>query len=109
MINLRNKKEADGVSHDQLHNMLNNQNISPELRQILKDLLQLNPYFRKTASECLQNPIFDDIRNLNQEKNPKGKLKLSVDQDEAFDYETGKSTKYTKADFLNIIRNEASI
>ena len=106
-MNLSNKKEADGVNHDQLHNMLNNETIAPELRAILKDLLQLNPYFRKTASECLQNPIFDDIRNPNQEKNPKGQLKLEVDQDEAFDYETGKSTKYTKADFLNIIRNEA--
>lgn len=64
LVNLSNKKEEKDVNHDQLHNMLNNQTISPELRSILKDLLQINPYFRKTASECLQNPIFDDIRNL---------------------------------------------
>jgi len=39
-----------------------------DLITILKSLLQLNPYFRMTASECLKLKIFDPIRNQHKEK-----------------------------------------
>lgn len=30
--------------------------------QLVRDMLEYNPFFRPTAKECLQNPIFDEIR-----------------------------------------------
>ena len=35
---------------------------SPELLQILSDLLQINPYIRVTAKDCLKSKIFDKMR-----------------------------------------------
>ena len=35
---------------------------SPHLIQLVLDMLEYNPFFRPSAKECLQNPIFDDIR-----------------------------------------------
>jgi hypothetical protein len=52
-------------------------------------LLVLNPYFRSSAREVIKNKIFDDIRIPFNEKQSEVKLKLSVDQDEAFDYDKG--------------------
>ena len=36
--------------------------IDEKLVDILERLLQINPYFRPSASELIKNPIFDDIR-----------------------------------------------
>ena len=36
--------------------------IDEKLVEILKKLLQINPYFRPSASELIKDPIFDDIR-----------------------------------------------
>ena len=47
------------------------QQISPKRQQmvdILENLLQLNPYFRMTAYECLQNRIFDKYRDPRREE-----------------------------------------
>ena len=43
---------------------------------------------------------FDDIRILDNERSAPHKLKLQVDQDIAFDYELGQTTKYTKNDYI---------
>ena len=36
--------------------------IEEGLKEIVNNLLAINPYFRWTAVECLAHPIFDDIR-----------------------------------------------
>ena len=35
---------------------------------MLENLLQLNPYYRMTAYECLQNRVFDKYRDLRREE-----------------------------------------
>jgi len=39
-----------------------------ELKDILKNLISLNPYFRWTPSELLKNPYFNDLRIPELEK-----------------------------------------
>ena len=41
--------------------------IDKKLVDILERLLQINPYFRPSASELIKNPIFDDIRCIQLE------------------------------------------
>ena len=36
--------------------------LSPDLINLMTQMLQLNPHFRPTASDCLKSPIFDEIR-----------------------------------------------
>ena len=38
-----------------------------DLADIIHNLLNFNPYFRKTAWECLRDPVFDSIRDTNKE------------------------------------------
>ena len=71
--------------------------ISPELKAILKSMLEFNPYFRASAKEVLQNKYFDDIRIPMNEGNAPYKLKFEIDADNAFDYDSGKSYKYSAA------------
>ena len=62
---------------------------------MLKSLIQINPFFRPTAKECLKNPIFNTVRNSTLEKTSVNqKIKLEIDHDDAFDYSTGASTKF---------------
>ena len=53
---------------DSLVKMTQDENILEGLRQILANLLTVNPYFRWTAVECLAHPIFDDVRDPDSEK-----------------------------------------
>ena len=76
--------------------MIQNDQIDDGFREILSNLLTINPYFRWTASECLAHPIFNDIRNPSFESIPGKKIKLDVDQDDAFNYEEGVSEKFTR-------------
>jgi len=80
---------------------------SKELKDILVNLVQLNPYFRWTPSELLKSSFFNDLRIPELEKSAPQKLKLDVDKDEAFDYENGSSKLYQKADYIKIIMKEA--
>lgn len=71
-------------------------------------LIELNPYFRQSALECLKDPIFDKIRIQACEQSAAEKLKLDIDRDEAFDYDSGKSKIYTHKDYLSMIDTEVS-
>ena len=44
--------------------------------EILKGMLEFNPYFRLTAREILKNKIFDDIRINEIEQSAPYKIKL---------------------------------
>lgn len=79
----------------------------PRLIQILEKMLEFNPYFRWSAAECLNSTYFDDIRNPSLEKYASKKLILEIDQDDAFNYQTGESSKFTRQSYLEIIYKNA--
>ena len=66
----------------------------------------MNPYLRKSAKECLKNPIFDGIKVKEMEKSAKTKIKLLVDQDDSFDYTKGIGLKFEIKDYLEMMRND---
>ncbi len=70
-------------------------------------MLEFNPYFRWSPSECLRSPVLDSIRRPQLEKPAPIKLKLMVDQDDSFDYDASKSHKFSKQDYLREIVKEA--
>jgi mitogen-activated protein kinase 1/3 len=50
-----------------------------DLKQLLSNMLQLNPYLRWSANECLKSPYFDDIRKPYLERPAPEKIRLLVD------------------------------
>ena len=82
------------------------QGANEQLIDLLKSLIQLNPYFRKSAGECLKNQVFDEIRQPQNECSAPSKIKILVDKDEAFNYATGKSELYTHDDFMKMLDDE---
>ena len=91
---------------DTLKQVLNSNYISEGLKSILKNLLQLNPYFRWTSKECLSNSYFDDVRVAASEIPTKVKIQLVVDKDGSFNYEENLSQMFTQNDYQNIILKE---
>ena len=87
-----------------LQKHLNNEFIDPDLRQILSSLLQLNPYFRMAAIECIHNPYFDPIRKPKNEIIGENKIFLDIDRDEAFDYVNCYSALYEFEDYKNELK-----
>lgn len=100
---LQDKAEKSGKKRHFLKDVSGS---STELKDMLENLIQLNPYFRWTPSELLKLPFFNDLRIPELEKSAPHKLKLDVDSDAAFDYENGESKMYKKADYIAIIVNE---
>ena len=80
----------------QLKIVLESDQIYDGFKELLRNLLCFNPYFRWSINECLQAPIFDDLRSEDLEKSATDKIKLEVDSDDAFNYEEGKSNKFTR-------------
>ena len=62
-----------------LQKMLKNDQILDGFKEILSNILQVNPYFRWTAAECLEHPIFDDVRHESSEISHRNKIKLDLD------------------------------
>jgi len=90
--------------------MKENKKIEDGFKEILQNLLTVNPYFRWTASECLAHPIFDEVRGGDAFEIPSTfKLKLDVDQDDAFNYEECASEKYETKDYLQILMKEVDL
>lgn len=83
-----------------LQKMLENEKIDTGFKEILLNLLTINPYFRWTAAECLEHPMFDDVRVIESEGQVAKKIKLQFDMDDAFNYEEGISEKYQTADLI---------
>ena len=83
--------------------------IDPILIEMLKDMLQVNPYMRPSASELLKHPIFDSMRFKDLEKGCQSKIELEVDSDQSYDYENeGFQKDKSRLDqYLKIITNEA--
>ena len=50
--------------------------------------------------------MFNEVREPHFEKSAPYKIKLEIDQDDAFDYIEGQSLKYSIQDYRKIILNE---
>ena len=72
------------------------------------DMLKFNPFFRVSASELLKSKVFDEFRINKNEKSASEKILLEIDKDESFNYESGKSDKYTFTDYKKIVKTEAT-
>ena len=58
-----------------------------QLKKLLQNIIQINPYFRFSARECLRDNLFKGYKNKQDEKLRPEKIKLLIDQDKLFDYE----------------------
>lgn len=56
--------------------------------ELLKAMLQFNPYLRPTASELLQHSFFDDVRDPTFEAKSRCRLELNVDSEANYDAAT---------------------
>lgn len=65
--------------HENLDTMYSKANAG--FMALMKDILEYNPLFRKSAEECLQNPLFDKIREKTLEKACPIKVELDFDDD----------------------------
>ena len=63
---------------------------SPNLVSLVLEMLEYNPFFRPSAKECLQNPIFDDIRVTMLERDAAESIITEVDEVLPIDYDTGR-------------------
>ena len=81
-------EEEKNEDYDRVRKVLNNDTIDSDFRDIIRNLLQINPYFRWSAAECLSCSVFDDIRTPDIEKSSTGKIKLECDRDGAFDFKS---------------------
>ena len=55
---------------------------SPELVDVMSQMLELNPYFRPTAKQLLRNPIFDPVRVSENELIAQYKIRIKIDIDD---------------------------
>ena len=53
-------------------------------------MLEYNPFFRPSAKECLQNPIFDEIRVPALERDAPEMIVADIDEVLPIDYDTGR-------------------
>ena len=92
---------------EQLKTVLESDKVYDGFKDMLRNLLCFNPYFRWSINECIQSPVFDDIRSEQLENCATQKIKLEVDSDDAFDYEDRKSNKFTHLEYIDILLKEA--
>ena len=80
---------------------------SPELLDLLKQMLQFNPALRITAKQALDSKLFDDIR-VPFFENPCPKvITHKIFDDGAFDYSGDDLHKYSVQDYKKMLRKEA--
>ena len=72
-------------------------------------MLELNPAFRPTAKECMQNPIFDTIRNTKFETDAPYPITQDIFKPDVYDYETDKDLKYTLSDYKKMFFDEVRL
>jgi|TARA_B110000285_G_scaffold123349_1_gene139403 hypothetical protein len=78
------------------------------LTDLLKSMVEFNPFLRAFPSECLQNPYFDPIRVPQLELPAPQKIFLQIDQEDACDYQSGASMKFSKDEIMQMIWREVT-
>lgn len=64
------------------------------LLRILQSLLSFNPHFRPSAKECLQNPLFYNIRNPLMEVEAPFQVQQAIFASGVYDYDRGEHSRY---------------
>ena len=74
-------------------------------------MLKFNPSLRANTKDLLKSQIFDRCREkyLGYEIEAEHKILLDIDQPGVFDYEVGKSSKYTILDLKQMMQNELKL
>ena len=74
-------------------------------------MLKFNPSLRVNPKDLLKNKIFDQCRKNypNYEIEADHKILLDIDQPGVFDYEVGKSSKYTIPDLKQMMLTELQL
>jgi hypothetical protein len=67
-------------------------------------LLEFNPHFRITASECLKNKLFDSMRIPKLEQNSSIQIDIVNDLTQYFDYESLENKMYNEVEAINYIK-----
>ena len=82
-----------------------------EITNILKSMLEFNPYFRKPASQLLRKDIFESLhdKNPNLGKSAPRKITLDIDNKEIFCYEECEFKLHTLNDLKTILLSEIGI
>jgi serine/threonine protein kinase len=55
---------------------------SSEALDFLSRVLVFNPYFRISLQECLDHPLFSQVRNIEKEKIPTSTILLEFEKEE---------------------------
>lgn len=76
-------------------------NVDKEMLNVLNNMLQFNPFFRKSAGNCLNSPLFKNVDK--DEKKSQQKIFLECDE---YDEDNSKSL-LSLDDYINIIAKEA--
>ena len=71
--------------------------VSDEGLDLLKKMLQFNPFFRPTAEECIAHPYFDECRNFSTLKNAENRVNCHFESVRKITLEQ------VRAEFNNII------
>ena len=79
---------------------------SKSLLRILHGLLEVNPYFRPSAKECLSDPYFNDVRNREMEVDAPFSIQQSVYQPGTYSYENDEHIKYSCHDYKVLLLQE---
>lgn len=77
------------------------------LLDLLEGMLQFNPEFRLTASECLQHKVFDQVRKLKRERPSNTQIDLAVYKDGEYNYEKNIMRIHTGDSLKQMIFKEA--
>ena len=91
-----------GTSIDQIF-----KKADPALLNILKRMIEFNPYFRPTASDILHDSYFDDIRSK-VSMNPSFKIKANIDVSYQYDYEK-ECNRISESEMINIILQKIAL
>ena len=83
--------------------------MDPDIRDLLRGMLEFNPYFRLSAKEALDSKVFDKIRNRYFEQPCPIKISHKIHSTKNFDYSTGKSNKYEIKDYKKMLLKEIKI
>lgn len=62
-----------------------------DLKDIIQNMMQVNPYFRWSPQELLSYPIFDEIRQKPLEQLCQERLLLQIDEADNYDFENNKA------------------
>ena len=74
----------------------------------MKTMIEFNPFLRSSPAECLKSKFFDPIRVTQLEQPAPSKIFLEIDQEDACDYQSGASMKFSKEQILNMILLEVA-